>query len=72
MLVDPVRDWHGPGTDIRRVLRGDELLYETTLGFRARLQPNQVMRADLTAFDAGAGFRLCLSLPCTNSRGVVE
>ena len=72
MLVDPVRDWHGPGTDRRRVLRGDDLLYGTTLGFRARLQPNQVMRIDRDSFDAGAGFRLCLSLPCTNSRGVVE
>jgi hypothetical protein len=69
MLVDPVR---GLGTDRRRVLRGDELLYGTTLGFRARLPPNQVMRIDRDSLDAGAGFRLCLSLPCTSARGVVE
>jgi hypothetical protein len=72
MLVDPVRDWHGPGTDIRRVLRGDELLYGTTLGFRARLQPNQVMRIERDVVSTGAGFRLSLSLPCTSARGVVE
>jgi len=72
MLVDPVRDWHGPGTYIRRVLRGDDLLYGTTLGFRARLQPNQVMRIERDVVSTGAGCRLSLTLPCTNSRGVVE
>jgi hypothetical protein len=72
MLVDPVRDWHGPGTDRRRVLRGDDLLYGTTLGFRARLQPNQVMHIERDVVGTGAGFRLSLSLPCTSAGGAVE
>jgi|Wag4MinimDraft_6_1082665.scaffolds.fasta_scaffold07910_9 hypothetical protein len=66
MLVDPVR---GPDPRRRaRALRGDDLLYGITLRYRgAALYPEHVWE-----IDAGAGFRLCLSLPCTNSRGVVE
>jgi len=84
MLVDPVRDLTrleaAAGrlgeSFIRRVLRGDSslgyLLYGTTLGYRARLQPNRVMHIARDVSGTGAGFRLCLSLPCTSAGGMVE
>ena len=67
MLVDPVR---GPGTDRRRAraLRGDDLLYGKSLRYRGASFPPELV----WEIDAGAGFRLCLSLPCTSAGGVVE